>query len=184
MTAFVRRRRRRSTPSKLRLPDIPVRKSLPLPAVLGERVLWQARACQLENVRDFFTCFLAAIPAVAVGLFVDPFFYLILLLPGLGVAWRWLEVTRKSYQLSETHLRVIGGVFRRRQRAMDLLAVTEMTVKAPVVQQRCGRGSLRVRGSQKELPSITLLAIRNPEETKAAIWLQVEKLCQEMEPAE
>lgn len=172
MTASARTRR--STPMpKIRLPDIPVRKSMPLPAVLAERKIWDCRASQLENLRDYFTCVLATIPMVLGGFFLDDLLFSLLALPALGIAWRGLEASRKSYHLTEEHLRIRSGVFRRACKELQLATVTDITLKRPVVQKLFGRGTIRVRTSDERVPSLTLFAVARPEEVHRSVWEQV-----------
>jgi len=149
--------------------------------VLADRVLWQAPGSQLENLRDYFTCFLTTIPILLAGWFVDPLFSLMIVLPAGGIFWRSVLAACKRYELTESHLRIHDGLFRRVCLSLPLSTIVEMTVKTPVLQQWFGRGTLRVRGTDEKQSGMTLFAISDPENVKAMIWRQVEKRSQEAE---
>src|SRR5215217_3766000 len=85
--------------------SIPIHKLLP---VENEWVVWECRASQLENVRDYFQCAIALVPILYVG-WLDEWYFLLLILPGLAALASWFRIWRKSYRLTTRRLLVLRG---------------------------------------------------------------------------
>ena len=178
MSVGTRRYHRRRTPRpQIRLADIPMRKSLPLPAVLAERTVWEARASQLENLRDYFTCALTCAMVLAAGM-LDATYLWLLSLPATGASWRWVQVYCKRYRLTNRRLLVISGTFFRARRNVLLNKVIGGGVKAPAIQRIFQRGDVRI-ASEGVRMFFTLHAVKRPHELLFLVLAEAERMCPE-----
>jgi hypothetical protein len=163
---------------QIRLADIPVRKSLPLPTVLAERTVWEARASQLENLRDYFTCALAGVTVLAAGMLLEAAYFWLLLPSAAGAAWRWAEVRRKRYRLTDRRLQVVNGVLFRSSRDTSLSHIGGGIVKVPAIQRLVGRGNVRFfcpgTGSV-----FTIYAAKQPHDVLLTVLAKAERMGRE-----
>jgi uncharacterized membrane protein YdbT with pleckstrin-like domain len=160
---------------RIRMPPMVTINTAPsLPVSNVEYVVWDSRASQLENLREYIRDALMVVPIVLMGLVFDWWLVSLLAVPALLALWRFIVVWRKSYQLTDRRLRIKTGVFRRVRINVDLFHVLEVQLKSPVVQQRRGRGTLRVTTSDPSRPMMVLFAVKRPEEVKQLIMQYAE----------
>jgi hypothetical protein len=151
----------------LRTPaSIPIHQILP---VEREHHVWEARASQLENFRDYFLFLLAVVPIVVIG-FWEQWVWYLLAVPGIAIAGRAWETFRKRYRLTSWKLSVRRGS--RAVKELNLIDITDTKVKWPQAQRAFGRGTVRVFTTDPARAALSLVAVRDPEDVQRMIYQQ------------
>lgn len=146
----------------------------PPPNTSEEQSIWKGTPSQSINLGVYLLC------AFAILIFAVLIFYLkervvqMVLAGGIGLALviafvRWLKTRCRIYELTTQRLRTSNGIFSRRTDEFELYRVKDTTLVEPFYLRAIGAGNIVISTNDASTPSITLEAIKRPQELREQI---------------
>jgi uncharacterized membrane protein YdbT with pleckstrin-like domain len=103
---------------------------------------------------------------------------LLLALPFWKILISYLRVKNTHYELTTERLITSTGIFNREINEMELYRVKDYSVRSPFFQRIFSLGTIILDTSDKSDPFLELQAIKEPEDIRDILRLQVEELRQ------
>lgn len=139
-----------------------------------ESQLWKSTSSQWLNAWHFLVALLAA-AGVIVGAFWFIPLYAILVVPALWVAWRYLVVRTRIYELTTERLRITAGVFNQRVDEVELYRVKDTLMERPWWMRLIGLSNIVLETSDRSLPRVEISALPQGQEFREILRKQVEQ---------
>jgi uncharacterized membrane protein YdbT with pleckstrin-like domain len=138
-----------------------------------ETTLWKGRSSQWLNLGPFVVALLIAGVIITGGIFFPPAWAL-LVIPLLYVAWRFLLIRSRRFELTTQRLRVTEGVFNQTIDEIELYRVKDIAIFRPFWMRLTGLSSIVLQTSDRSQPVLDIPAIPNGVEVRELLRKQVE----------
>ncbi|MBX7211066.1 MAG: PH domain-containing protein [Verrucomicrobiaceae bacterium] len=140
-----------------------------------ETSLWKGCTSQLV----YFWTYLIWI-VVAGGVFVAgillalPLLFAALVLPLIGVLWRYLVTRTTTYELTTQRLRKTSGIFSKTLDELELYRVKDSTLEQPFLLRVFGLGNVMIISSDATMPDVFIYGIPGAFEVREKLRVAVE----------
>jgi len=140
-----------------------------------ETVIWKSSPSQLLNIGTYSLAVLLAIGIIIGGLFFPPA-YAALIIPVLWIAWSWLVLRCRVYELTTQRLRLYEGVLNRKIDEIELYRVKDTNIEQPFLLRIFGLGILNLDTSDRTHAKVALEAISDVATVREHVRKHVEML--------
>ncbi len=140
-----------------------------------ENLYWKGSSSQWLNLGPFaLAAFLAILICVAAILLAFPPLFAALAAPLAIVAWKYLVVRCRVFELTNERLRITSGVINQTMDEIELYRVKDTMILRPWWMRITGLASISLQTSDRTLPTLVIPAIRGGREVREALRRKVE----------
>ncbi len=140
---------------------------------MDQEILWKGSPSQVLNL-GVHVLALLLICGLGVGGMFFPLIWLALPLPILWMAWNYLKVRSRVFELTSERLRIYIGVFNQVIDEVELYRVKDTTMEKPFTLRLFGLSNLQLETSDRSHPHVLLEAVRDGQELRELLRKQVE----------
>lgn len=140
-----------------------------------EAIIWKSSPSQLLNIGSYIMALILAAGIVVGGTFFPPAFAA-LLIPALWMAWKYLVVKCRVYELTSQRLRLYEGVFNRKIDELELYRVKDTNIEQPFWFRMFGLGNVNLTTSDRSHGEVSILAVRDVTAVREHVRKHVESL--------
>ncbi len=138
-----------------------------------ENTLWKGSSSQWLNLGPFTVSILAISGLVVWGIFFPPVFIGIILPLGY-MAWKYLLVRTKIYELTDQRIRVTSGVINQTIDEIELYRVKDTQMFRPWWMRLTGLASIQLETSDRSIPNLLIPAVSGGAALREILRQQVE----------
>ena len=146
---------------------------LDMVAGMTEEILWKGRPSQVLNLGSHVLALVVAGAIGAGGAFFPPAWFA-LPLPLIWMAWNFLKVRCRVYELTTERLRLYDGVFNQTIDEVELYRVKDTTMDRPFWFRMFGLSNLHMDTSDRSHPKVTIEAVSDGITLRETLRKQVE----------
>ena len=99
-----------------------------------------------------------------------------LIIPLFIILWRWLEVKNMRYELTTQRLRMRSGILNKKTDDLELYRVKDYRLDQPFALRIFSLGNVVLETSDRSHPTVIMKAVRDAEQLKEKLRIQVESL--------
>jgi uncharacterized membrane protein YdbT with pleckstrin-like domain len=144
-----------------------------IPAMNEELSLWKGSPSQWLNLGPYSAAILLAVAITIWGVFFPPAFAA-LVLPLLHIAWKYLVVRTRTFELTSERLKITSGVINQHVDEIELYRVKDTQMIRSWWMRLTGLASISLETSDRTMPSLVIPAIRGGAEMRELLRKQVE----------
>lgn len=140
-----------------------------------ESVIWKSSPSQLLNIGSYIMALILAGGIVIGGTFFPPVFAA-LVIPVVWMAWKYLEVKCRVYELTSQRLRLFEGVLNRKIDEIELYRVKDTNIEQPFWFRMFGLGTVNLVTSDRSHPGVAIQAVSDATTVREHVRKHVEVL--------
>jgi hypothetical protein len=126
----------------------------------GEQTIWKGSPSQWVNAVRYVLCGLLTLPLGLMGMFYQPYFWLLLLPPAMALGY-WYSIRSIKYEITTERIICTTGIFSRTTQYLEFFRVKDMTVVQPFWLRMVGKANLIFLSKDATTPQLKLWAVPN-----------------------
>ena len=147
------------------------------PRLPEEAPVWSGSPSQWLNVGTFILCGLTAAGFIAgAGIWGQPLIAVAAAVPVFVAFWSWLTVRSTRVDVTTQRITTQVGIFTRRRWDMELYRVKDTTLFEPFLLRLVSLANIEVVSSDKSTPSMVIPAVKDAENLRQKIRVNVEQM--------
>ncbi len=145
----------------------------------NENVVWEDSPSQIINIRVYLLAGFVALFILVLAIWLNGWIALLAVAPVIYAFWKWLSLKCYKFELTEERLKLTTGVFSKQIEEMELYRIRDYSVLQPFFLRLFALGTIVLITSDKTMPNISIIAIKNFIDVKDKIRDRVEVLRKE-----
>lgn len=145
----------------------------------NEKILWEGSPSQIINFRIYFICDVIILLIIGLAIWLNVWIAVLAIIPLGYASWKWISLKCYKYKLTEERFTLTTGILSKQIEEMELYRIRDYSVLQPFFLRVFALGTIILKTSDKTMPDVSIMAIKDFINVKDKIRDRVEILRKE-----